>query len=188
MNAGAAESAPVQATSSPASNDAPPSSQSCQSCNPVKNHSSSDSRSFASIRGYFAYFAFFAFFVVPSRHSAKPPQPNFKFPISSFHSHSRPFVVPSPTLRPLRSLREIISRQARQARQEDIGLGAFSCLPFRVFRVFRSSRSPLGEAASAPSFKFQVSSFHSHSRPFVVPPLPHSHNPRAPSAPFAVFA
>ena len=98
LNAGAAESAHVQATPSPASNDAPPSSQSCQSCNPVKNHSSSD---------------------------------------------SRPFVVPSPTLRPLRSLREIISRQARQVRQEDIGLGAFSCLPFRVFRVFRSSRPPL---------------------------------------------
>ena len=113
LNAGAAESAHVQATPSPASNDAPPT----RSCNPVKKHAPPDSRSFASIRGYFAYFAFFAFFVVPSRHSAKPPQPNFKFPISSFHSHSRPFVVPSPTLRPLRSLREIISRQARQVRQ-----------------------------------------------------------------------
>ena len=152
LNAGAAESAHVQATPSPASNDAPPT----RSCNPVKKHAPPDSRSFASIRGYFAYFAFFAFFVVPSRHSAKPPQPNFKFPISSFHSHSRPFVVPSPTLRPLRSLREIISRQARQARQEDIGLGAFFCIPFRVFRVFRSSLPPLGEAASA---QFQVSSF-----------------------------
>ena len=78
-------------------------------------------------------------------------------------SDSRPFVVPSPTLRPLRPLREIISRQARQARQEDIGLGAFSCLPFRVFRVFRSSLPPLGVAASAQfqisNFKFQVSSF-----------------------------
>ena len=123
MNAGVAESARVQATPSPASNDAPPSSQSCQSCNPVKNHSSSD---------------------------------------------SRPFVVPSPTLRPLRSLREIISRQARQARQEDIGLGAFFCIPFRVFRVFRSSLPPLGEAASA---QFQVSSF-KFPLPFAVLPLP----------------
>ena len=153
LNAGAAESAHVQATPSPASNDAPPT----RSCNPVKKHAPPDSRSFASIRGHFAYFAFF---VVPSRHSAKPPQPNFKFPISSFHSHSRPFVVPSPTLRPLRSLREIISRQARQVRQENIGLGAFSCLPFRVFR---SSLPPLGVAASAQfqisNFKFQVSSF-----------------------------
>ena len=35
MNAGAAESARVQATTSPASNDAPP-TQSCQSCNPVQ--------------------------------------------------------------------------------------------------------------------------------------------------------
>ena len=120
LNAGVAESAHVQATPSPASNDAPPT----RSCNPVKNHSSSD---------------------------------------------SRPFVVPSPTLRPLRSLREIISRQARQARQEDIGLGAFFCIPFRVFRVFRSSLPPLGVAASAPSFQFQVSSFHS---PFAVLPLP----------------
>ena len=35
LNAGVAESAPVQATTSPASNDAPP-TQSCQSCNPVQ--------------------------------------------------------------------------------------------------------------------------------------------------------
>ena len=71
-------------------------------------------------------------------------------------------MVPSPTLRPLRPLREIISRQARQVRQEDIGLGAFSCLPFRVFRVFRSSLPPLGETASA---QFQVSTpIRVHSR------------------------